>query len=83
VKLEIMPEAYSTIFDNLRGAIAAAGLLRGCPTMYQVDILASRIEICLAKCQGELDSIIIEKGESHAAETGGGAVAGQPGAGSS
>ena len=82
MSLEIAPEAYSTICDNLRGAIAAAGLLRACATMDRVDILASRIGICLAKCQGELGSIIIEKGESHAAETGGGAVAGQPGAGS-
>jgi len=82
VKLEMTPEAYSTICDNLRGAIAAAGQLNGNSPPHQIGLLASRIESCLAKCQGELGRIIIEKGESHAAETGGGAVAGQSGAGS-
>jgi hypothetical protein len=83
VKLEITPEAYSTICDNLRSAISAAGLLRGCPTTDRVDVLASRIETCLAKCQGELGGIIIKKGGSHVAGTRAGVVAGQPGAGGS
>lgn len=81
MKLEITPEAYSKICDNLRGAIAAAGQLNGNTQPHQIGLLACRIEICLAKCQGELGSIIIEKGESHAAETGGGAVARQSGTG--
>lgn len=83
MKLEITAEAYSTICDNLRSAVSAAGQLRGCPTMDRVDVLATRIEICLAMCQHELGCIIIEKGGSHVAGTRGGVVAGQPGAGSS
>jgi hypothetical protein len=83
VKLEITPEAYSTICDNLRGAIVAAGQLNGNSPPHQVCILSARIEICLAKCQGELGSIIIEKGDPHVGETRAGVVAGQPGAGSS
>ncbi len=83
MRLEMTAEAYSTIRDNLRSAISAAGLLRGCPTTDRVDVLASRIEACLAKSQGELGCIIIEKGDSHVAGTRAGAVTGQPGAGSS
>jgi len=83
VRLEITPEAYSMICDNLRGAIAAAGQLNGDSPPHQISLLACRIESCLAKCQGELGRIIIEKGEFHAAETGGGALAGQLGTGSS